>query len=184
MKKRLINLNNHEEVNNNKKRRLRAVGYVRQAAVPQHDDESRLSEQHERCQQVADQLAADIIDTYEDLGTSGRYLDRPGLIALLKRLKRSPRIDYVIAADRSRLNRNAWSHLLLIEEIERSGARLVTAQDEAVEEEPLSPWMIKKLERIIAGMNRRIDRQAVAAARAQRRSKEDVVNSTVASKEP
>ena len=128
MKSKTTNDNTREEVNQPKRR---AVAYLRSASSHQGDLERGLAHQQRRCAEVAARRGIRLDEYYEDPGASGRDRFRPALVALLERLQRSPKIDYVIVANPSRLSRSPIDCLLLEAEIERCGATLVTADEAA-----------------------------------------------------
>lgn len=64
-------------------RRMRAVGYVRQAFGEMGEPKTRPEGQRARIAACAEAREWHLVQTYEDLGWSGENLDRPGLVALL-----------------------------------------------------------------------------------------------------
>jgi hypothetical protein len=67
-------------------RRLRAVGYARQAFDEAEKKRTSPEGQKARIAGCADTHEWHLVQTYEDIGWSGEDLDRPGLLALLSRL--------------------------------------------------------------------------------------------------
>ena len=131
MKANPNNSKKQEEVKGDRQHiKPRAVCYLRSATAPQRRPASVLDTQRARCDATAQALGARVVASYEDAGKSAHELTRPGLQALLARLKRRPQIDYVITPDRSRLSRNILIDTKLSAEIEQSGARLVTTHND------------------------------------------------------
>ena len=76
------------------------------------------------CTAKAKEMGGSIIKEYVDDGYSGAYLDRPAMEALREAL-RQKMFNAVICYDVDRLSRNLSHQLLITEEIEKSGAKLV-----------------------------------------------------------
>ncbi|HPM00154.1 MAG TPA: recombinase family protein [Bacillota bacterium] len=63
---------------------------------------------------------------FNDEGVSGAFLERPQLMAALDMVKnRENNISYFICYDSSRLSRNAAHQLIIVDEIKKSGAKLI-----------------------------------------------------------
>lgn len=101
----------------------RAAVYLRVSTEEQVKHGFSLAEQRQACFDKAALYEPDEIIEFADEGISGELLDRPGLSALRKEL-RAGRISVVICRDPDRLSRNLAHQLLLVEEIEKSGAVL------------------------------------------------------------
>ncbi len=83
-----------------------------------------LETQAKACRERAKEIGAEIIKEYVDDGYTGAYLERPALEALRDALA-DKFYDAVIVYDPDRLARKLSHQLLLTEEIERSGARVI-----------------------------------------------------------
>jgi site-specific DNA recombinase len=81
--------------------------------------------QREATRARADVLHSEVVGEYAEYGVSGRTTHRPALQRMLADLKRL-RPTYVIVYDLSRLARNRADDVLLMLQIEQTGARLVS----------------------------------------------------------
>jgi len=99
--------------------------YVRVSTDQQAEKGYSLATQLEECHKKATELENVVrIDEYVDDGYSGAYLERPALEKLRNLLKEKPYFA-VIIYDPDRLARNLTHQLILTDEIESSGARLI-----------------------------------------------------------
>jgi site-specific DNA recombinase len=83
-----------------------------------------LGAQIEDCTEKAKEMGATLIKEYIDDGYSGAYLDRPALVALREAV-RQKLFHAVVCYDVDRLSRDLSHQLLITEDIERVGAKLV-----------------------------------------------------------
>lgn len=104
-----------------------AVGYVRVSTSSQKEYGYSLTEQEREIQQYCQQNGLELIDIYKDEGLSGALVDedsmeieRPGLLALLDRLKQGD-IDFVVVLSTSRLWRSDLAKALLVHKLTRLG---------------------------------------------------------------
>ncbi|RPF49204.1 site-specific DNA recombinase [Thermodesulfitimonas autotrophica] len=103
---------------------MRAAIYVRVSTEDQALRGYSLPEQREACRKKAEELGAVEIIEFADEGVSGATLDRPGLNALLD-AAREGRVDVVVCRDLDRLSRRLVHQLLLMDELEKAGVRMV-----------------------------------------------------------
>lgn len=118
-----------EGSHNKTNRTKRAVSYVRVASRDPSDQRSAVARQVEVCRRRAQAVGAEAIEEYADLGASGGDPHRPQLQALLRRLRRSPYVHYVVVAGLDRLARSLRGQAEVIYEIERTGATVLAPQD-------------------------------------------------------
>jgi site-specific DNA recombinase len=97
--------------------------YARVSTDSQAETGYSISDQVRTCREYAAKLGLEIID-YIDDGYSGEYLERPALERLRDDL-RAKLIQNVIVYDPDRLSRNLTNQLLLADEIEKAGAKLI-----------------------------------------------------------
>src|SRR5690349_2417879 len=91
--------------------RKRAVVYLRVSTTKQAEtdfdpDGLSLPAQREACQRKAEELGADVVDTYMDRGESAKTADRPQFQAMVQRIRRARDVDYVILDKVNRFARN------------------------------------------------------------------------------
>lgn len=117
----------------------RAVLYLRSASAKLADRDMAIVAQQHNCLRRANELGAQVVGEYVDLG-SGLRAERPGLVALLAKLvdlqaegNLSP--TYVITHDHARIACDPTTYIRVVWDIEQAGARLVVASQSLVEYE-------------------------------------------------
>ncbi len=103
---------------------MNAAIYARVSTDIQAEHGHSIEAQIADCKAKAQSLGADRIDEFIDDGYSGAFIERPHLEALRASL-RAQNYQYVVIYALDRLSRNLSHQLLLADEIEQSGARLV-----------------------------------------------------------
>jgi site-specific DNA recombinase len=98
--------------------------YARVSTDMQAEQGYSLGAQVADCTAKAKELGATIIKEYVDDGYSGAYLERPALQAMREAL-RQKMYQAIVCYDVDRLSRNLSHQLLITEDIEKSGAKLV-----------------------------------------------------------
>lgn len=98
--------------------------YARVSTDAQAEKGYSLQTQVEACRKTAEELGATYIVEHVDDGYSGGEIDRPGMNGLRAALENKD-VDLVICYDPDRLARNLAHQLIITEEIEKAGARLV-----------------------------------------------------------
>lgn len=98
--------------------------YARVSTDMQAQKGYSLQTQVDLCRQKAAELGATYIVDHVDDGFSGGDIDRPGMNSLREDLKAN-NIDLVICYDPDRLARNLSHQLIITDEIEKHGAKLV-----------------------------------------------------------
>ena len=88
-----------------------------------------LPAQREACTRKATELHAEVVGDYLDRGESARLADRPGLQAMMKRIREVGDVDYVIVHKLDRLARNLLDQLTLVATIREHGAQLVSCSE-------------------------------------------------------
>lgn len=100
---------------------MNAVVYARESGSI--DEGSPVSVQLSRCAEYARRLGCTKIDIYYDRGITGRRLDRPGLKAVLARIKEGE-VDYFIFPALGCLSHKVREQWLLVKAIEELGIRV------------------------------------------------------------
>lgn len=107
-----------------------AVGYTRVSTDEQATTGYGLVAQEERIRAYAKAMGMELADVITDDGFSGAYLDRPGLAALLERM-RAGEVGTVIIAKLDRLSRSLRNLLnLYADEFEKHGVALVSVAEQ------------------------------------------------------
>lgn len=106
-----------------------AALYARVSSKAQAEHGHSLGTQISACKDKAVELGAENIKEYIDDGYSGAYLERPALDSLRDAIHDKIH-DAVIVFDPDRLSRNLAHQLLLTEEFEKRGAKLVFVSTE------------------------------------------------------
>jgi site-specific DNA recombinase len=94
-----------------------------------------LPAQREACQRKSESLGAVVVDEYVDRGESAKTADRPGLRAMLQRLKDDRDVDFVIVHKVDRLARNRADDVTISLELQAAGVTLVSCT-ESIDETP------------------------------------------------
>src|SRR5438128_1970990 len=126
-----------ESMNNNQSTRTslrrgqaqpRALIYIRSATREQMDPlaAKNIQLQYRACRSKAKQLRARVDAEYSDIGASAANLERRGMNALLARLNREPRINYLIVHRLDRLTRSVGDHLRLWHDLQAADVTLVS----------------------------------------------------------
>lgn len=98
--------------------------YVRVSTQQQAEKGYSLQTQEDACRKKAEEMGATSIKIYKDDGFSGSYLERPALDNLRDAIDNKMH-DAVIVYDVDRLSRDTMLLLLITEQIEQSGAKLL-----------------------------------------------------------
>jgi len=102
----------------------KAAIYARVSTAEQAEKGYSMDTQLEACRKKALELGIEDIKDFIDDGFSGDFIDRPGL-SQIRQCVANKECDVVIVFDPDRLARNLAHQLLVTEEIEKSGARLL-----------------------------------------------------------
>lgn len=101
-----------------------AALYIRVSTADQAEHGYSLETQLSEIRKKASELGATKFVEFIDDGYSGEYIDRPALIQLRDGLERKE-FDMVVIYDPDRLARNLAHQLIITDEIEKSGAKLL-----------------------------------------------------------
>lgn len=117
----------------------RAVIYLRvsstQQAETDYDSEGfSIPAQRDACHRKAESLGAEVVQEFLDRGESGTTANRPGLIAMLDRLKAGD-INHVIVHKIDRLARNRADDVAIVMQVRAAGAQVVSTS-ENIDETP------------------------------------------------
>ncbi|MDP9340531.1 MAG: recombinase family protein [Actinomycetota bacterium] len=118
----------------------RAVVYLRvsttkQAEKAETEEGYSLPAQRGACYRKAAQLGAIVVDEYVDLGESAKTADRPGLQAMLQRIREVGDVDLLIVHKVDRLARNREDDVIINAGLRAAGVRLVSVT-ENIDETP------------------------------------------------
>ncbi|WP_194904372.1 recombinase family protein [Catenulispora rubra] len=115
--------------------RKRAVLYLRVSTPSQvntdYDPEGiSIPAQREACERRADELGADIVETYVEPGRSATTTEgRPRFQEMMARIKAEQDVDYVIVYARSRIHRNSIDAAITKRDLRKAGAAIVSIMD-------------------------------------------------------
>ncbi len=104
----------------------RAIGYIRVSTLEQAAEGVSLDTQRAKIAAWADLNGYTLAAIYEDAGLSGADDDRPGLAAALAAVRPG---DTLVAYSLTRLSRSTRTTLTIAEQLERSGADLVSLSE-------------------------------------------------------
>ncbi|MBF8376838.1 recombinase family protein [Alicyclobacillus mali] len=103
---------------------MKAVVYTRVSTEEQTMGYS-LDAQKEKCAKKAQELGASEILYFDDAGVSGEIATRPALLDAISAIQNDKSIKFFICTDPDRLSRQLSNLLILTEQIERRGVKLV-----------------------------------------------------------
>jgi DNA invertase Pin-like site-specific DNA recombinase len=111
---------------------VKAIGYVRVSTERQGESGLGLEAQRQAIQEASERLRPASLEIFEDSGLSGtlELAKRPGLLDAIAALGKG---DVLLIARRDRLGRDVVNVALIEREIERRGARVVSASGEGSE---------------------------------------------------
>jgi DNA invertase Pin-like site-specific DNA recombinase len=111
---------------------LKAIGYVRVSTERQGESGLGLEAQRSALEEASARLGAASLEVFEDSGLSGtlELAKRPGLLDAVAALGAG---DVLLVARRDRLGRDVVNVALIEREVERRGARIVSASGEGSE---------------------------------------------------
>jgi len=98
--------------------------YARVSTADQAEHGYSIIDQLRSCREHAKKYFITEVSEYVDDGYSGEYLERPALDKL-RQMLRNTQIQSVIIYDPDRLSRNLTNQLLIADEIEKAGAKLI-----------------------------------------------------------
>ena len=103
----------------------KAVIYCRVSSIAQLQKGDGLSSQETRCREFARAKSYEVREVFRDEGASGGVIDRPGMQAMLKFLRRQKADQYIVLIDDiSRLARGLEAHIQLRTAIDTAGGKL------------------------------------------------------------
>jgi DNA invertase Pin-like site-specific DNA recombinase len=122
----------------------RAYGYLRVSTEGQADSGLGLDAQRSALVAAAARHGLELVNVFTDAGVSGslELADRPGLFACVNALKRG---DVLLVAKRDRLGRDVIVVALLEREVERKGARILSAAGEGTENNDPSSMLQRRI---------------------------------------
>ena len=113
----------------------KAVTYCRVSSPRQVKEGHGLSSQETRCREYAKHKGYEVVETFYDEGVSGSLIERPGMQAMLRFLrKQKDELIAVIIDDISRLARGLEAHLELRTSIGEAGGTLESPSIECGED--------------------------------------------------
>lgn len=125
---------NNTNVNNPK-----CLLYARVSTQDQKDNLS-IETQQIKCMEKINELGGQLAeDPFIDNGISGTTLNRPALQALLTRCTKKD-INYLVIQDISRLSRNTFEYLCLMDQLQKWGVKVVPLSG-VIEDDPISRTM-------------------------------------------
>lgn len=149
-----------------------AVLYLRVSTDQQADSGLGLAAQEKACRDTAERLGLPVSSVHVDAGVSGStpVHKRPSLVAALADLSRG---SVLIVAKRDRLSRDGYVTLATEREVQRIGARLVSAAGEGTGEgeEEISALILRRITDLIAEVEREMTRARTRAALAAKKER-------------
>jgi len=110
--------------NNEGKQRRRAVVYLRARGETPEETKELINDQRLACRTMARMIGADVVAEFNDERLSAIDPQRPGLIALLRRIEDDPTIDVLIVIHEDRLARDAGLVGYIIHELTVANVKL------------------------------------------------------------
>lgn len=122
----------------------KAIGYVRVSTDQQRESGLGLEAQRQSIQEASERLAAASLEIFEDSGLSGtlELAKRPGLLDAVAALGKG---DVLLVARRDRIGRDVVNVALIEREVERRGARIVSAAGEGSELEGPTGGLVRTI---------------------------------------
>ena len=157
---------------------MKAIIYTRVSTDEQADSGLGLAAQVTACTAYATARGLVVGGLFSDAGVSGStsIAERPGLVALLATVKRG---DVVIVAKRDRAARGMVEMSAIEREIERRGARLVSAAGEGTEQDDIGGLIQRRVFDLVAEIEREMIRARTKAAMAVKRERGERVSGAI-----
>jgi DNA invertase Pin-like site-specific DNA recombinase len=145
----------------------RAIGYLRVSTGQQVESGLGLEAQEHAIRDAARRLGLELAAVYRDAGASGSWelKDRPALADALNTMRRG---DVLLVAKRDRLARDTFVTAILERELQRKGARLVSAAGEGTDSDDPTAVFTRRILDAVAELERGL---TVARTRAALRAK-------------
>jgi DNA invertase Pin-like site-specific DNA recombinase len=155
-----------------------AVAYIRVSTDEQAESGLGLDAQLAEIRAAAERLGMSVGSVHTDAGYSGakEIADRPGLFAALASVKRG---DVLLVAKRDRIARDMLLTLQVERELERKGARLVSAAGEGTDSEDLGGLIQRRVLDLFAEIERQMTRARTKAALAEKRKRGERVSGAI-----
>jgi len=144
-----------------------AVIYIRVSTEEQAEHGFSLPEQELVCREKAKQLNATVVKVFSDEGVSGGIYDRTGLQSMFKYLKEHP-TDYVIVKKIDRLARDMQVAVFAKNEIEKTGAKLISCDIGEIDTATSSGSLIYNLSSAFAEYERKVIKERTKAGKIQK----------------
>ena len=132
---------------------MKTVIYCRVSTRGQAEDGAGLEAQLDACNAYATANGLDVHEVHQDAGISGskQPQDRPGLMAAIASLEAD---DVLLIYKRDRLARDVMASLLIQDLVKRAGARIVSVQGEASDDDSPTGQFIKTVLDAVAQLER------------------------------
>lgn len=151
-------------------RQPRALGYLRVSTDQQADSGLGIEAQREAVLKTAARLGLPLVEVFIDAGLSGALdlENRPNLFAAVQGLKRG---DVLIVAKRDRLGRDLVGVAMIERQIEKKGARIVSAAGEGTDGTDAGAMLQRQILDVFAEYERRLIGQRTKAALQAKRAR-------------
>ena len=157
---------------------MAAVAYLRVSTDEQAESGLGLDAQLSAVQAAADRLGVAIAAVHTDAGVSGAkgIESRPGLFSALAAVKRG---DVLLVAKRDRIARDMLLTMQVERELERKGARLVSAAGEGTDSEDVGGLIQRRVLDLFAEIERQMTRARTKAALAEKKRRGERVSGAI-----
>lgn len=152
------------------KPRSRAVAYLRVSTSQQAESGLGIEAQEQAVRDAARRLGCQIAAVHIDAGASGSWelKDRPGLADAINDLRRG---DVLLVAKRDRLARDSFVIAVLERELQRKGARLVSAAGEGTDSDDPTAVFTRRILDAVAELERGLTAARTRAALRAKRAR-------------
>jgi DNA invertase Pin-like site-specific DNA recombinase len=148
----------------------RGVGYLRVSTGQQVESGLGIEAQGHAIRDAARRLGLELAAVYTDAGASGSWelKDRPALADALNALRRG---DVLLVAKRDRLARDTFVTAILERELQRKGARLVSAAGEGTDSDDPTAVFTRRILDAVAELERGLTAARTRAALRAKRAR-------------
>lgn len=148
----------------------RIICYLRVSTVNQVEDGAGLDAQRDACEAWASARGLEIAEVHQDAGISGAKPphERPGLMSAIASLSEG---DTLLVYKRDRLSRDMMASLLSDDLIKRQGARIISTQGEASDDDSPTGQFIRTVLDAVSQYERAMIRARLMAGRAAKKAR-------------
>jgi site-specific DNA recombinase len=146
----------------------RVFAYLRVSSIGQVNDGAGLDAQTDACQAWAALHGVEIAETFTDAAVSGAkpIAERPGLMSALAALDTG---DILLVYKRDRIARDTMTALVIDDQVARRGARIVSTQGEASDDDTPTGKFVRTVLDAVAELERAMIKARLNAGRAAKK---------------